>query len=141
MVTYGTELAVLNIGDSRAYQFTDDVMTQISLDHTEGQRMLDLGLLTRKELSTFPARKNLSRYIGYGQSGYVLQADEYYPNRKDGIVLLCSDGISDFVPDVRIAEILRAEKNLELVGKQLINEAISSQYADNATVILVPLEE
>lgn len=56
-------------------------------------------------------------------------------------MLLCSDGISDFVPDVRIAEILRAEKNLELVGKQLINEAISSQYADNATVILVPLEE
>ena len=141
MVTYGTELAVLNIGDSRAYPFTDDVMTQITKDHTEGQRMLDLGLLTRKELSTFPARKNLSRYIGYGQSGYVLQADEYYPNRKDGIVLLCSDGISDFVPDVRIAEILRAEKNLELVGKQLINEAISSQYADNATVILVPLEE
>lgn len=57
MVTYGTELAVLNIGDSRAYQFTDDVMTQITKDHTEGQRMLDIGLLTRKRTFGFSRPK------------------------------------------------------------------------------------
>ncbi|MCM1544169.1 MAG: protein phosphatase 2C domain-containing protein [Ruminococcus sp.] len=133
------ECAVLNIGDSRAYYYANDKLFQITKDNTEGQRMLDLGLLTRKELSEFPARKNLSRYIGFNQSGYVLQADEYYPTIDDGVVILCSDGISDFVSDARIAEILDLEKNLDVAGKQLINEAVAYQNADNTTVMLIPL--
>ena len=138
-VVCGIEYAVLNIGDSRAYHFNNGALTQITKDHTEGQRMLDLGLLTRKELSGFPARKNLNRYIGYGKNGYVLQADEYYPVFEDGIILLCSDGISDFLSDTRISEILCSEDNLEIAGKQLINEAVASHNADNATAILIPL--
>lgn len=139
LVAFEKEYAVLNIGDSRAYYFNDDRLTQITTDHTEGQRMLDLGLLTKKELSKFPARKSLNRFIGYESNGCVLQADEFYPVLKDGIVLLCSDGISDFLTDNRIFEILSAEKNMEEAGKKLINEAIDSCYADNATLILIKL--
>lgn len=138
-VLCGVNCAVLNIGDSRAYHYSNGSLVQITKDHTEGQRMLDLGLLTRKELSGFPARKNLNRYIGYRQSGYVLQADEYYPTLESGVILLCSDGISDFISDNRIAEILSSESDLEIVGKQLIDEAIVSHKADNATVMLIPL--
>lgn len=54
-------------------------------------------------------------------------------------MLLCSDGISDFISDTRIAEILSSESDLEIAGKQLIDEAIVSHKADNATVILIPL--
>jgi len=133
------ECAVLNIGDSRAYHSLNERLIQITKDNTEGQRMLDLGLLTRKELSGFPARKNLNRYIGYNQNGYILQADEYYPTLDGGVLILCSDGVSDFVSDIRIAEILDSEKNLEVAGKQLIDEAVASQNADNATVMLIPL--
>ena len=135
----GADYAILNIGDSRAYHFNNDALIQITKDHTEGQRMLDLGLLTRKELSGFPARKNLNRYIGYGQNGYVLQADEYYPILDNGVMLLCSDGISDYLPDSRISEILHSANNLESAGKQLVNEAVASHDADNATVMLLPL--
>lgn len=138
-VVCGADYAILNIGDSRAYHFNNDALTQITKDHTEGQRMLNLGLLTRKELSGFPARKNLNRYIGYGQNGYVLQADEYYPILDNGVMLLCSDGMSDYLPDSRISEILHSANNLESAGKQLINEAVASHNADNATVMLIPL--
>ena len=133
------EYALLNVGDSSAYHFSDTTTTQITKDHTEGQRMLDLGLLTRKELSGFPARKNLNRYIGYDQSGYVLQADEYYPVLENGVVLLCSDGISDFLSNAQISEILSTASNLEIAGLQLVNEAVSAPNADNATAILIPL--
>ena len=139
LLSYKEEYALLNIGDSRAYHFNGTAVTQITKDHTEGQRMLDLGLLTRKELSDFPARKNLNRYIGYGQNGYVLQADEYYPVLENGVVLLCSDGISDFLSNARISEILSTESNLEIAGRQLVNEAVSVPDADNATAILIPL--
>lgn len=140
-VVCGTENAVLNIGDSRAYyfNFNDDTLTQITKDNTEGQRMLDLGLLTRKELVGFPARKNLNRYIGYGQSGFVLQADEYYPVLGNGILTLCSDGISDSLSDNEISEILRSTNDLESAGKRLIEEAVAAHDADNATAILIPV--
>jgi len=138
-VICGMDCAVLNIGDSRAYHYYNGFLVQITKDHTEGQRMLDLGLLTKKELSGFPARKNLNRYIGYCRNGYVLQADEYYPASESGVILLCSDGISDFISDTRIADILSSESNLEIAGKQLIDEAVVSHNADNATVMLIPL--
>jgi len=138
-VICGTDYAVLNVGDSRAYYFNNAGLAQITKDHTEGQRMLDLGLLTRKELSGFPARKNLNRYIGYDQNGYLLQADEYYPVLENGMILLCSDGISDSLSDSRILEILCSGENLELAGKQLISEAVSAHNADNATAILIPI--
>lgn len=139
LLAYKDEYALLNVGDSRAYHFSDTTITQITKDHTEGQRMLDLGLLTRKELSGFPARKNLNRYIGYDQNGYVLQADEYYPVLENGVVLLCSDGISDFLSNAQISEILSTASNLEIAGMQLVNEAVSVPNADNATAILIPL--
>lgn len=139
LLAYKGEYAILNIGDSRAYHFSDTTITQITKDHTEGQRMLDLGLLTRKELSGFPARKNLNRYIGYGQNGYVLRADEYYPVLENGVILLCSDGISDFLSNAQISEILSTANNLEVAGRQLVYEAVSALNADNATAILIPL--
>lgn len=140
-IVCGTDTAILNIGDSRAYYFDfhNNTLTQITKDNTEGQRMLDLGLLTRKELVEFPARKNLSRYIGYGQSGLVLQADEYYPVLENGILILCSDGISDSLSDNQISEILRSAGDLESAGKRLVEEAASTHNADNATAILVPV--
>lgn len=140
-VAYGSECAILNIGDSRAYHYSAGRLVQITKDNTEGQRMLDLGLLTRKELSNFPARKNLSRYIGYGQAGYVLQADEYYPAVDDGLIVLCSDGLSDFLSDTRICEILSTEETLEYAGRQLIDEAVAHPNSDNATVMLIPLRK
>lgn len=138
-VICGNEYAVLNIGDSRVYHSINGELIQITKDNTEGQRMLDLGLLTRKELSGFPARKNLNRYIGFSQYGYVLRADEYYSTLDGGVMILCSDGISDFVSDARIAEILNSGTSLEVAGKQLIDEAVAVQNADNATVMLISL--
>lgn len=58
---------------------------------------------------------------------------------ENGVLLLCSDGISDFISDTRIAEILCSEKDLEIAGKQLINEAAASRNSDNATAMLIPL--
>lgn len=89
----------------------------------------------------YAARKNLSRYIGYGQAGYVLQADEYYPSVDDGLIVLCSDGLSDFLSDTRICEILSTEENLEYAGRQLIDEAVAHPNSDNTTVMLIPLRK
>lgn len=139
LLIFGERYAVLNIGDSRAYYFNNGALIQITKDHTEGQRMLDFGLLTRKELINFPAQKYLNRYVGFDQTGYILQADEYYPLYKKGIILLCSDGVYDFVSENRIAEILDSEENLEIAGKKIVKEAANAYNADNITLMMVPI--
>ena len=133
----GGEAAVLNIGDSRAFYYDGNALIQITKDHTEGQRMLDLGLLTRKELKDFPARKHLNRYFGYDAQGFVLQADEYYPGIKDGIFILCSDGITDYVPERQFLEILSAQEDPEEAGTLLTAAAVSADHADNATIMMI----
>lgn len=138
-IKYDNSYAVLNVGDSRAYYLNKNAFLQLTKDHTEGQRMLDLGLLTRKELLNFPARKNLNRYIGYEQYGFVLKADEYYPALEEGMVLLCSDGVTDALSEEQISTILRQEKDVFLAGKQLIEQAAVARNADNITVILIPI--
>lgn len=139
LVVCGNKYTILNVGDSRAYYFHDQQMIQITKDNTEGQRMLDLGLLTRKELLSFPARKNLNRYIGLYQNGYTLRADEYRLAADGGLVMLCSDGISDFVSSEQILETFNSEGNAEAAGRRLIGEAVLAQNADNATVMLIKL--
>lgn len=139
LVVCGNECAILNIGDSRAYIFDGHSLKQLTTDHTEGQRLLDLGLLTRKELDSFSARKNLYRYVGYREQGYVLQADVIYPNTDKGVFILCSDGITDSVPDSIISSILLEEPDLTLAGNKIINLAIEADNADNSTLILVPI--
>lgn len=133
------QCAVLHAGDSRAYLFDGEKVYQLTRDHTEGQRMLDLGLLTRRELADFPARKNLIRYVGRQEPGYVLRADVSKADLRQGVLLLCSDGISDSLPDDRIAEILRSEGTLAAAGRQLVQQAAADPQSDNATVLLLSL--
>lgn len=133
----GSDCAILNIGDSRAYYFDGVTLTQITKDNTEGQRMLDLGILSRKELMNFPARKHLNRYMGYNEGGFVLQADVYYLHVKSGMVLLCSDGVTDSLTDYEIKNILLTERDINYAGKKIMERAVTMQNADNATVMLI----
>lgn len=137
IVIFENEYAILNIGDSRGYFFDGNIFTQITKDHTEGQRLLDLGLLTRKELDNFPAKRNLSRYIGYGDSSFVLQADEYYDHVGNGLVMICSDGISDFLSENQMIDIIQSEENIDSIGKKMMESAVAHKNADNATIILI----
>jgi len=137
LIICSNEYAVLNLGDSRAYFFDGEALTQITKDNTEGQRMLDLNLLSKEELRTFPDRKNVTRYIGYGEQGFILKADEYYLSGSDGLFLLCSDGLTDALSDAEISDILCKENNLETAIQILVERAAITPNADNITVVLI----
>ena len=81
----------------------------------------------------------MSRYIGYETKGIVLKADENYPILNSGVVLLCSDGITDFLSDGQIADVLTLNMDIDIAGKMLIKQAIEQPNSDNATVILIKI--
>ena len=141
LVMRGSECAVLNIGDSRAYFFDGASLTQITKDHTAGQRMLDLNLLADEDLIHFDTRKNLTRYIGFDEPDLRLEADEYFIKARNGIIILCSDGVSDSLTDAEIEECLGTELNIGTAARNIIDRAVAKQNSDNATVIIVSTEE
>ena len=132
------ELVGFNIGDSRLYQFRNGELKQLSTDHTEGQRLLRMQLLTEEEVKNFPRRKNLHKYIGY--DGEVIPDIFRISSAEQGtILLLCTDGLSDVMADKEIAEILNGNVSIKDKARKLVDEAVSRNlgHGDNTTVILI----
>lgn len=139
LVTDGARAAILHAGDSRAFLFDGAALHPLTKDHTEGQRVLELGLLSESELSSFPARKHLNRYIGLDQPGLVLQPDVCFPQGERGCFLLCTDGLTDALPEEAIALALREEKDGIAAGQRLMRQAVQRAHADNVTLMLIPI--
>lgn len=128
-----------NVGDSRLYRFDGENVSQITVDNTEGQRLLDLGLFTREEFAVFPKRKAIYKYIG---KDVELIPDIYeLCEIKDGeILLICSDGLSDVIEIDEIQDML-SKKYISTIdkGKFLVEMAVERKIdaGDNITLLLV----
>lgn len=131
---------VFNVGDSRAYQFYNGELLRLTRDHTEGQRLLDLKLLSFDELATFPKRKSLYKYIGT-KSDLVAEVFEKESFEKGSILLLCSDGLTDVVTDAEIQNVLSKETSLKNKREELLGMALARNIGcgDNITMILIQL--
>lgn len=128
-----------NVGDSRLYRFSNGVLHQISVDNTEGQRLLRLGLLTEEEVRTFPKKKALYKYIGK-DTRLIPDVYDLGNMRRGTVLLLCSDGLSDVLDLKEIQDILsmRDVKTLDK-GKILVEMAVGRKQGtgDNITLILI----
>ena len=128
----------VNVGDSRLYSYSNGSLTQLSTDHTEGQRLLKLNLLTEDEYQRFPRRKNLYKYIGINADlvGDVFQIGSCLPGTT---LLLCSDGLCDVLSNEEITSILKKGESLDKKGRMLVNQALERNvgHGDNITLILI----
>jgi serine/threonine protein phosphatase PrpC len=127
-------LFIANVGDSRAYLFTNNHLWQITEDHSLMNEQLRAGLITEKDIARYQGRNVITRSVGYERE---IQVDiierKIYPGE---IILMCSDGLSGLVSDQRIAEICRIHKPSEIVSI-CINEAKKNGGDDNVTVMVL----
>ncbi|NLC98647.1 MAG: serine/threonine-protein phosphatase [Actinomycetales bacterium] len=141
----GEKLGVAHIGDSRIYRFRGGKLTQISVDHTYVQSLIDEGRLTPAEARVHPHRSLLLRAI-LGRDDLEPDFTWLQPAAGDRY-LLCSDGLSDMVQDEVIERSLRLE-TIDLSATELVRAALEGGGLDNVTVVLAefvalsePLEE
>lgn len=124
-------------GDSRIYRYTDGTLEQCTRDHTQGQRLMDLGLLTEEEARRLPHGKSIYQYIGMGST---LCADVFdMPAARPGtLFLVCSDGLTDALTDREIREILSREEPLEVKRERFLREALGRRigFGDNISFVL-----
>lgn len=123
---------LLQVGDSRYYQYRDGVLMQISRDQTMAQELLDSGVFAKAVAAqNSPLSHILSSSLGGPQSEPVVKR---LPNSWSTTHLLCSDGLTKHVPDERIAERLGAMKSAQQVCEDLLKDALDAGGTDNITV-------
>jgi protein phosphatase len=122
---------LLQVGDSRYYQYRDGNLIQISRDQTMAQELLDSGIFAAAVAADSPLSNILSSSIGGPQTAPVVKR---LPNSWSTTHLLCSDGLTKHVSDDRIAERLGAMKSAQQVCEDLVQDALDGGGTDNITV-------
>jgi protein phosphatase len=123
---------LLQVGDSRYYQYRDGKLIQISRDQTMAQELLDSGVFAASIASgQSPLSNMLSSSIGGHQTAPVVKR---LPNSWSTIHLLCSDGLTRHVSDERIAKRLGAITSAQQVCEDLLQDALEGGGTDNITI-------
>lgn len=139
-VRVGDRLALAHIGDSRIYRWRDGTLTQVTKDHTFVQRLVDSGRITAEEAAVHPRRSVLMRVLGDVELMPEIDVDVLETRPGDRWVL-CSDGLSGFVDEDRIGELLDENPDAARAVEALINESLDHGAPDNVTVIIVGVDE
>jgi protein phosphatase len=130
---------IAHIGDSRVYLLRDNVMTQITKDHTFVQKLVDSGKITEEEALYHPRRNVLMRVLGDATEEPEFDIHQLELQVGDRL-LLCSDGLCSYVPGQIIEENLKVT-NLDEAIDLLIDEAKEYGAPDNVTVLLLDVRE
>jgi protein phosphatase len=133
--TQGTDLLLIHVGDSRAYLCRRGQLLRLTRDQTVAQSMVDAGLLRPEEAEKHRLHHVLTGGIGVRVTN--VQAELLTGRLQDGDqLLLCSDGLTDMVPESAIAEVLQVPGPAETICHVLIDRALEAGGKDNVTVIL-----
>ncbi len=135
-IRVGDQIAIAHIGDSRIYLYRDGELSQISVDHTFVQRLVDSGRITPEEALVHPRRSVLMRVLGDVESSPEIDT-MILDTRPGDRWLLCSDGLSGVVSDTVITGILSRHSNPDDACHQLVRKSLDGGAPDNVTVVLV----
>jgi serine/threonine protein phosphatase PrpC len=131
-------LALGNVGDSRAYVFSDGQMVQVTDDHSLAEERMRQGEMTEAEAAIHPQRHILTRALGVSTE---VEADMWELHLRTGDrLLLCSDGLSNEVGTDEMAEILEEMDDPGEAAHRLVEVANEHGGSDNITVVIVDIQ-
>ncbi|MBQ2815268.1 MAG: Stp1/IreP family PP2C-type Ser/Thr phosphatase [Clostridia bacterium] len=129
---------IVHVGDSRAYIVSSNNIEQITRDHSVIQSMIENGEITEQEAKNHPNRNVITRALGVRD-----KVDVDYNEivlSEDDILLICTDGLSNFVEDKKITKIIKKHKISEYPDV-LIDTANNNGGGDNITVVTLSVKE
>ena len=127
-------LDVVHVGDSRAYLWRDGELRQLTEDHSVVAELVRRGSLSAEDAENHPHRNVITRALGAEPEVVADTVSE--PLRDGDVVLLCSDGLSSYVPERDIAAALAAAGSLREAAAALVERANAAGGTDNVTVVL-----
>jgi serine/threonine protein phosphatase PrpC len=131
----GPIVILAHIGDSRVYLCKAGQCHQLTRDHTMAQSLIDLGVLKREQAGWHYFKHALTRVLGTGQSFGEPEVQQLTLADGDQI-LLCTDGLTDMVPQQMIGAIMGDSKTSDEACQRLVDAALDNGGKDNVTVVL-----
>lgn len=123
-----------HVGDSRAYRLRDQELKQLTNDHSLVWELHHAGIISDEEAKHHPYKNIITRALG---SESDIQVDAHDLERKAGdVYLLCTDGLTGYIPDEELQQILLEEGDLQAKASKLTQLALERGGHDNITVIL-----
>ena len=139
MSLIGEDAVFCHVGDSRGYMFQDSKIRQVTKDHSLVQEQVDRGEITPEDARYAMNRSVVTQAIG--PSMVVSPTTTRCKIEKDDVCLLCSDGLSEYLEEDLIEEILTAQQHdLARAVNLLIDGAAERGSTDNITVVLGKFE-
>ena len=133
--SFGDDLLVVHVGDSRAYLFRAGRLHRLTKDHTYAQLLIDTGQLTADEAAVSKMRHVLTNVLGGSDDEVQVDVDLLRLENGDRL-LLCSDGLTDLVDDDTIATTLSGLPRSSEACARLVQLALDGGGRDNITVIV-----
>ena len=132
------ELFVAHVGDSRGYLLRNGLLYRLTRDHTMVEEMVRLGLLKPEEAEGHGFRHVITNAIGGNSPGVNVEVHKVALEAGDRL-LLCSDGLTEMVPDEEIVDVL-ADEEPQKACERLVNRANENGGRDNVTVVVAHFE-
>ena len=131
---------ISHVGDSRAYLLRDGELKPITEDHSLVAELVRSGDLTRDEASEHPQKNLITRALG---AEVEVEVDTtVLPIRSGDRFILCSDGLSDMIPETRMLDLLTfSPEGPEKAAQTLVSAALEAGGTDNVTVVVVDVKE
>jgi PPM family protein phosphatase len=131
----GDLVHLANVGDSRGYLLRQGELSQVTVDHSLVQELVDDGRLSPEDAERHPQRSVITRALGIEPE---VEFDLFtYKLQVGDRLLLCSDGLSDVVEPRQIRNVLLRVRNPDEAARRLIAVANEQGGPDNITVIVV----
>jgi len=134
-VVTGDAVYFAHVGDSRGYFLKNNLITRITEDHTYVQELVNKGEITAKEADTHPKRNILTNAMGTKPDLRIDTGKCAHSFENDDRLMLCSDGLYDYIHENELADILN-NKSLQEAAEYMIREAKKRGGHDNITVVL-----
>ena len=129
---------IANVGDSRLYLVRNKEISQITKDHSVVQQLIDMGKITKSEAQHHPNKNLITRAVG---SDIKTEADIYLCDlKKDDIILLCTDGLTNMVDDLMILDCINKNDDINEAVNILGKTANNNGGYDNITVIALKID-
>lgn len=124
---------IAHAGDSRAYVLHGDIQ-QLTRDHSVVQEMVDNGRITQEEAKGHPNKNIITRALGVLPE---IRVDFYeQPLDKEDVLLLCTDGLTNYVEEDAILELAKTCKENDF-AETLVAKALENGGGDNVTVVTI----
>jgi PPM family protein phosphatase len=136
-LTEDGRLAVVNVGDSRAYLFRNGSLTQLTHDHSVTAEAVRRGELSEQEALDHPHRSVLTRALGVAPE--VELDSSAHPAIEGERLLLCTDGLFNEVTNDEIASLMAATGDIQATADGLIQLALARGGRDNISVVVAEI--